>query len=56
MERDGITDEEAEENIKEAVSALTNYIDNGDFTLANDVCEEFFGLEPDYLEELMGMV
>lgn len=54
MERDGISEEEAEELIREAKEALGEYIENGDLESADNVCEEFFGLEPDYLFELMG--
>ena len=53
MKRDGMTYEEADNLIDEAREALQNYLDEGDFFGAENVCEEFFGLEPDYLDELM---
>ena len=53
MKRDGMTYEEADNLIDEAKEALQNYLDEGDFFGADHVCEEFFGLEPDYLDELI---
>ena len=53
MKRDGMTYEEANNLIDEAREALQNYFDEGDSFGAENVCEEFFGLEPDYLDELM---
>lgn len=55
MERDGLSDEEADDLIAEAKQALLDYLDNDDQLSAQEVCEEFFGLEPDYLMELMPM-
>ena len=53
MKRDGMTYEEADNLIDEAREALQNYLDEGDSFGAENVCEEFFGLEPDYLDELI---
>ena len=53
MKRDGMTYEEANNLIDEARDALQNYLDEGDSFGAENVCEEFFGLEPDYLYELI---
>lgn len=53
MKRDGMTYEEANNLIDEAKEALQNYLDEGDSFGAENVCEEFFGLEPDYLYELI---
>jgi len=53
MERDGLSEVEAEELILEARDALEVYLEDGDFFLADNICEEFFGLEPDYLMELI---
>ena len=53
MERDGLTASEAEELIEEARGTLQEYIEEGDLTSAHDICQEFFGLEPDYIMELM---
>ena len=53
MKRDGMSSEEANNLIDEAKEALQNYLDEGDSFGAENVCEEFFGLEPDYLYELI---
>jgi hypothetical protein len=53
MKRDGLTDIEAKELIKEACKAMINYLDHGEEFAAYDVCNEYFGLEPDYLDELL---
>lgn len=51
--RDNISLQEANELIKEAQAALADYLAWGDGEAAYNVCEEFFGLEPDYLDDLM---
>lgn len=53
MERDNMTKEGAISLIDEARDAFHNYIDDGDYMSAEEVCYEFFGLEPDYLDFLM---
>lgn len=53
MERDGLTAEEAEAAIWEAKEALTEYLEAGDLFSAEDICAEYFGLEPDYIVELL---
>ena len=51
MERDGMTKDEAEAEIEAARQDLYNRIENGED--AFNICEEWFGLEPDYLDELL---
>lgn len=51
MERDGMTGEEAEELIAEARKDLRQRLEDGE--MPDDICEEWFGLEPDYIMELM---
>ncbi len=51
--RDGITNAEADELIAEARAQRFAYLDDGDTELAHDICEEMFGLEPDYLDDLL---
>ncbi len=51
MQRDGRTLAEAEELLEEAKEAFNGYMEEGREDLAEDICAEFFGLEPDYLEE-----
>ena len=53
IERDGITELEALEIIAEAREALEQRISEGDLFGAEDICSEYFGLEPDYLDELL---
>jgi len=53
MERDGISSKAADELIEEASKALMSYLDEGDFDSAHDICQEYFGLEPDYLFDLL---
>lgn len=53
MTRDGVTEVEAEELIKEAQSAIQEYLAEGDIWSAEDVCSEYFGLEPDYIFDLI---
>jgi len=51
MERDGMSEEEAKSLIQEAREGLFRRLYEGKD--AHDICEEYFGLEPDYLDELM---
>ena len=53
IERDNIPEEEAKELFTLARKALYEYISEGDEEAAYNICEEFFGLEPDYIMELM---
>jgi ribosomal protein S7 len=51
MKRDGLSKEEAEQQIEEAREILFERLDEGEMPF--DICEEFFGLEPDYLMDLV---
>lgn len=53
MRRDGMAENDACELIAEAKEALYEYLDNDDMESAEDICLEYFGLEPDYVMELM---
>jgi len=53
MRRDGISALEAQDLINQAMEALQEYIASNDLEAAENVCEEYFGLEPDFLTELM---
>ena len=48
MRRDGLTDAEAQDLLDEAIQAVEDGMD------AEDACGEFFGLEPDYIWDLIG--
>jgi hypothetical protein len=49
--RDGLTEEEAQILINEARDEFYQLVEDGDIK-SFDVCLDFFGLEPDYLEDL----
>jgi len=51
MERDGMTAEEADKLIAECKEDMNQRLADGEMPM--DICEEYFGLEPDYLEELI---
>ena len=53
MKRDDLTGSEADEQIAEAREAMQDYLDQGDMEQAENICEEYFGLEPDYIFDLM---
>jgi len=53
MRRDNLTSDEAQNLIDEAKEAMNEYLDNNDMESAYNVCSEYFGLEPDYLDELI---
>ena len=51
MERDGMEAWEADDLIDQAKEDLNERLENDE--LPFDICQEWFGLEPDYLDELM---
>ena len=51
MDRDGCTAEEADIQISDAKDDLHARLAAGE--IPYDICEEYFGLEPDYIMELM---
>jgi len=51
MDRDNISSSEADNLISEARDELYNRLAEGEMPF--DFCEEAFGLEPDYLEDLI---
>lgn len=53
MQRDNLTAEQADDAIEEAKVILNEYLDANDLEAAENVCNECFGLEPDYLMELV---
>ena len=53
IKRDNMSPEDADELIAQAKEAIEEYLDNDDMESAYNVCEEYFGLEPDYLDELI---
>ena len=53
MQRDGLTAEEADEAIQNAVDEMNEYLVYGDIDSAYEICSDHFGLEPDYLMDLI---
>lgn len=53
MRRDGMSANEADDLIADAREAFEEYLEAGHTNFAENICEEYFGLEPDYLEELL---
>ena len=51
MRRDGLTAEEADEQIRDCREEANSRLAQGEMPF--DICEEYFGLEPDYLEEII---
>ena len=51
MRRDGMTEEEAELLIADAREDLNYRLSLG--KMPDDICEEWFGLEPDYIFDLL---
>jgi len=51
MDRDGLTEEDAKEQVAEMMEDFHERLAEGEDP--SDICEEYFGLEPDYLEELI---
>lgn len=51
MKRDGLSQEEADDLVKDAQEDLWDCLETGKNT--DYLCQEWFGLEPDYLLELI---
>lgn len=51
IRRDKMTSDEADDLIQEARQQFNSYLEAGDMTSAEDICSEYFGLEPDYIIE-----
>lgn len=54
MKRNGLTKKEADHEIDIAQKDFRERLRRGEMPF--DICEELFGLEPDYLDELIGFV
>lgn len=53
MQKYGWDEQEADSLINEARTALQEYLDDNDQESAYNICEEYFGLEPDYIMDLV---
>ena len=52
MTRDDMTAEDADDLIAEAQAEFDSFIAEGDTESAEQICSDWFGLEPDFLIEL----
>lgn len=55
IDRDNISSSEADQQIAKAKEAMEFYLSIGDFDSAENICQEHFGLEPDFLMELIDL-
>ena len=53
MRRDGLDSHQADLTIQAAKAQLDDYLADGNHEAAYEICAEFFGLEPDYIDELL---
>ena len=53
MRRDNMSSDEADDLIDEAQKSLNYALANGQMQDAEEICADFFGLDPDYLTELI---
>ena len=53
IRRDKMTEADADELIADAKEEFAELIADGELDAAGNICEDWFGLEPDYLEEFI---
>ena len=53
MQRDGMLSEEADRLIEDAKVDLKFLLEEGNTLAAYEICSDWFGLEPDYIMELL---
>ena len=53
MERDGLSEQDAINAVEDARELLAEYAENDDTVSAMNICMDEFGLEEDYLMELL---
>lgn len=53
MKRDGLSEAEAESEIRQAQDEFDQLIAEGNISEAYEVCSTWFALEPDYIEEFI---
>ena len=53
MTRDNMTSSNADDLIQQAFEAFYDYLASDEPENAENVCSEYFGLEPNYLEKLI---
>lgn len=56
MERDQMSEKEAQDLIEEARNEAIERLESGDiFDMDAEICSDYFGLEPDYFWEILPM-
>ena len=55
MRRDGLSNQLADIRVMDAVDLLEDYLGEGDVDAVNNICDDMFDLEPDYLDQLLYM-
>lgn len=53
MRRDGISEAEADADIAACREEMLTAIDNGDYDYAEELFADWFGLEPDYMFDVL---
>ena len=53
MKRDGLTKKEAIDTLVDCMSQVNDAIENGQWWIAEEIFEDYTGLEPDYLINLL---
>jgi len=53
MRRDGLTEEEAKKEVKDFMESIQEDIQNGDLEEIEDALMSWFGLEPDYVFDVI---
>ncbi len=53
MSRDGMTADEADLAVHDAKEDLIELLEAGDTEGAYEICADHFGLEPDYIDQLL---
>ena len=53
MQKYGWDENETDSAIEEAKTMMDEYLNDGDQESAFNICEEMFGLEPDYLFDIL---
>lgn len=56
MNRDGMTASDADDLIYQASEQFDEYLTSGELEYAYNICSEYFGLEPDYLDEFINKI
>jgi hypothetical protein len=53
ISRDGLTRSEARSQVDDFITDFAERVESGDYSEVAYMCEEYFGLEPDYLDDIL---